>query len=138
MFYVPTDVMESGMSSTFCPHSASLVKTEMHPWGVGGFEHFPSGDGFTQLRMCVPGLSSPRTPLSLLQTPVGHLTRILFSSNMLSSRDNLVRYLRDASGPTEEDKHCSGVIWPAERLGEGGSCPVDGNTAIYSAAGWEA
>lgn len=36
-FQAPTDVMESGMSSTFCPHSASLVKIEVNPWGSWAF-----------------------------------------------------------------------------------------------------
>lgn len=60
------------MSSTFCPHSASLVKIKVHPWWR--VEHLHSGDGFTQLRMCVPGQSSPRTAPSLLQTSVDHLS----------------------------------------------------------------
>lgn len=43
-FHAPTDVMEPGLSSTFCPHSASLVKTEVHPGGE--VEHLLSGDAF--------------------------------------------------------------------------------------------
>lgn len=82
-FHAPTDVMESGH---VLPEVVwSLIQL---PWPKcrcihgGFFEHLPSGDGFLQ-----PGMDtqpSPRTSPPLFQTPVGHLTLILFFVYMLS------------------------------------------------------
>lgn len=54
-FHAPTDVMESGMSSTGILSSLSFPNQNRGASMVGRFEHLPSVDGFIQLRMCVTG-----------------------------------------------------------------------------------